>query len=325
MPASATSSATSAPAPARRFITWLSGHVPFLLVTLFGLYLLWPVPTGVMPLSADHTVHLTRAFLLNEQLAGGHLAGWDPTWFFGFPLGELYPVLGDLGVIALRVLSLGLLDWPRAYAGLFTLVFLTQGWALLRCGRALGWGPIPGLVAGLLVLADVGAYREGGWIYTVTYGVWPQALATALAYLAFAELALAQARPGAGDASVPSDTSPAPSDSPFAASAPVLTDTSPAPSASPSRHLARAALAAAGALLAHPMAADDARPRRPALPPDRRPAPRAPPRAPRPPRRHDPPPPPRARHRRRPRGLVAAADERPRAAGWPATAGCTPP
>jgi hypothetical protein len=254
MPASATSSATSAPAPARRFITWLSGHVPFLLVTLFGLYLLWPVPAGVMPLSADHTVHLTRAFLLSEQLAGGHLAGWDPTWFFGFPLGELYPVLGDLGVIALRVLSLGLLDWPRAYAGLFTLVFLTQGWALLRCGRALGWGPIPGLVAGLLVLADVGAYREGGWIYTVTYGVWPQALATALAYLAFAELALAQARPGAGDASVPSDTSPAPSDSPFAASAPVLTDTSPAPSASPSRHLARAALAAAGALLAHPMA-----------------------------------------------------------------------
>ena len=144
---------TTASARTRRILTWLSGQVPFLLVTLFGLYLLWPVPAGVMPLSADHTVHLTRAFLYGEQLAGGHLVGWSPTWFFGFPLGELYPVLGDLGVVALRVLGL---DWPQAYALLFTLVFLTQGWVLLRCGRALGWGPIPGLVAALLVLADVG-------------------------------------------------------------------------------------------------------------------------------------------------------------------------
>jgi uncharacterized membrane protein len=89
-------------------VRWL----PFLVVTAFGLHLLWPVPLGVMPLSADHTVHLTRAHLYGEQLAGGHLVGWSPTWFFGFPLGELYPVLGDLGVVALRLLSLGLLDWP---------------------------------------------------------------------------------------------------------------------------------------------------------------------------------------------------------------------
>jgi hypothetical protein len=144
-----------------------------------------------MPLSADHTVHLTRAHLYGEQLLGGHLVGWSPTWFFGFPLGELYPVLGDLGVLALRLLSLGQLGWPAAYALMFTLVFLLQGWSLLRCGRALGWGPLPGTIAALLVLADAGAYREGGWIYTVTYGVWPQALATSLAWLAFAELALA--------------------------------------------------------------------------------------------------------------------------------------
>jgi hypothetical protein len=224
--------ASSAATPARRIFTWLSGQLPFLLVTLFGLYLLWPVPTGVMPLSADHTVHLTRAYLYGEQLAGGHLVGWSPTWFFGFPLGELYPVLGDLGVLALRVLSLGLLDWPQAYAALFTLVFLTQGWVLLRCGRALGWGPLPGLIAALLVLADVGAYREGGWTYTVTYGVWPQALATSLAWLAFAELALAR-------------TAPVPSTGHA---------DQPVPSTSPARHLVRAALAAAGALLAHPMA-----------------------------------------------------------------------
>lgn len=231
MQSAAEPSPAAATTRARRLRTWLIGQIPCLLVTLFGLYLLWPVPAGVMPLSADHTVHLTRAFLYGQQLAGGHLVGWNETWFFGFPLGELYPVLGDLGVVALRVLSLGLLDWPQAYAGLFTLVFLTQGWALLRCGRALGWGPVPGLVAALLVLADVGAYREGGWTYTVVYGVWPQALATSLAYLAFAELALAQASPA-----------PAPS------------EISPVPSTRTARHLVLAALAAAGALLAHPMA-----------------------------------------------------------------------
>lgn len=196
-----------------RLLAWL----PFLIVTAFGSWLLWPVPVGVMPLSADHTVHLTRAALYGEQLAGGHLVGWSPAWFFGFPLGELYPVLGDLGVVALRALSLGLLDWAQAYALLFTLVFLAQGWVLLRVGRAIGWGPIPGLVAALLALADVGAYREGGWIYTVVYGVWPQTLATSLAWLAFAELARAREP-------VPSDilsalASPVPPDSHKAAAA----------------------------------------------------------------------------------------------------------
>ncbi|MDC0673514.1 hypothetical protein [Nannocystis radixulma] len=196
---------------------------PFVLVTALGLGLLWPVPAGVMPLSADHTVHLTRAWLYGQQLASGHLVGWSPTWFFGFPLGELYPPLGDLLVIAVRVATLGLLEWSQAYALAFTLVFLLQGWALLRCGRALGLGPLAGLVAAALALLDAGAYREGGWVYTVTYGVWPQALATSLAWLALAELALA--------ARVREVMSPG----------------------THHRHLALAALAAAGALLAHPM------------------------------------------------------------------------
>ncbi|WP_434421687.1 hypothetical protein [Nannocystis pusilla] len=196
---------------------------PFALVTALGLWLLWPVPAGVMPLSADHTVHLTRAWLYGQQLAGGHLVGWSPFWFFGFPLGELYPPLGDLLVLTVRVVTLGLLDWAQAYALAFTLVFLLQGWALLRCGRALGLGPLAGVVAAALALLDAGAYREGGWVYTVTYGVWPQALATSLAYWALAELALA--------ARVREGMSPG----------------------THHRHLALAALAAAAALLAHPM------------------------------------------------------------------------
>lgn len=165
--------------------------LPLLLVTAFALVICWPVPTGRMPLSADHTVHLTRIWMFAEQLAHGRLRGWDTTWFFGTPVGELYPVLGDLVVVAIRALSFGALSWPQAYALGFTVVFTTQGWAMLRVGRALGLGPLPGLVAALWVLADVGAYREGGWLYTVVYGVWPQALATALTWLALAELCTA--------------------------------------------------------------------------------------------------------------------------------------
>ncbi len=175
------------PAWARR----LFNALPMLMVTGLALALLWPVPLGQMPLSADHTVHLTRIELFADQLAQGRLRGWSTTWFFGTPVGELYPVLGDLVIVSLRAASFGLLSWPAAYALGFTLVFTVQGWALLRVGRALGLGPLPGLIAAALVLADVGAYREGGWMYTVTYGVWPQALATALTWLALAELCVA--------------------------------------------------------------------------------------------------------------------------------------
>lgn len=158
------------------------------MVTVIGLAVLWPIPAGQMPLSADHTVHLTRTWMWAQELASGNLRGWSPVWFFGTPVGELYPVLGDAMIIAVRVLSLGLLDWPAAYALGFTLVFLTQGWVLLRAGKAMGWGVVPGLVAATLALVDVGSYREGGLIYTVYYGVWPQALATSLTWLGIAEL-----------------------------------------------------------------------------------------------------------------------------------------
>jgi len=163
-------------------------RAPWLVVTAVGLALLWPIPLGRMPLSADHTVHLTRAWLYAQTLASGNLRGWSPAWFFGTPVGDLYPVLGDLGILAVHTLTAGLLGWSGAYAIAFALVFLAQGWVLLRAGSRLRLGPWPGLTAALLALLDTGAYREGGWIYTVFYGVWPQTLATSLTWWAIAEL-----------------------------------------------------------------------------------------------------------------------------------------
>ena len=171
----------------RRLVPW----IPAALVTLLGVVILWPISALQMPLSADHTVHLTRAWLVADTLGEGSLRGWSSVWFYGTPVGELYPILGDYLVIAARVCSLGILDWPQAYAAGFTIAFLAQGWVLIRAGRTMGLGPWPGLVAAGLALLDVGSYREGGWIYTVYYGVWPQALATSLTWLGLAELAAA--------------------------------------------------------------------------------------------------------------------------------------
>ncbi|MFO7562788.1 MAG: hypothetical protein R6X02_09120 [Enhygromyxa sp.] len=175
---------------ADRLLAWLGASWPALVVLAFAAWLLWPVPRGAMPMSADHPVHLTRIVLTAERLLGhGALSGWEPTWFFGFPLGELYPQLGDLLIIAIRGLSFGALDWPSAYALGFFLVFAIQGLVLIRIGRLFGFGPWPGLIAALLMLGDAGFTREGGWMYTVYFGVWPQALATSLAYLGLGELA----------------------------------------------------------------------------------------------------------------------------------------
>jgi hypothetical protein len=173
-----------------RAIDWLR-PAAFVLVTIVGLWLLWPVPLGEPPLSKDHTVHLSRAWMWADALARGAPRAYSEIWFFGTPIGEVYPVLGDAIVIAVRTASFGLLDWHTAYALGFTLVFVSQGWVMLRLARACGLGLVGGVVAALLVLGDPGAYREGGWIYTVDYGVWPQALANTMTYLALAEVVLA--------------------------------------------------------------------------------------------------------------------------------------
>lgn len=179
---------TDAPSPHTR---WVRLAV-FAIVTIVGLALLWPVPTGAAPLSKDHTVHLTRAWMWAQFLAEGSPRGYSEVWFFGTPIGELYPILGDALVVALRVLGLGLLDWHQAYALAFTVVFVSQGWVMIRLANVCGFGPIGGPVAGLVggvaILVDAGAYREGGWIYTVDYGVWPQALANSMTFLALAEI-----------------------------------------------------------------------------------------------------------------------------------------
>ncbi len=170
----------------RRF---LLRHWPTWVVLAIGMAVIWPAPIGTMPMSQDHTVHLARAWMYGETLASGHLSSWSSYWYFGFPLGELYPMLGDLVVGLVRALSWGRLSWPACYAFVFSAGYLLQGLALLRISRAVGLGPVPGIIAAALTFLDPGVLREGGWSYTVHYGVWLQPVCCSLLWWGFAEIA----------------------------------------------------------------------------------------------------------------------------------------
>lgn len=168
------------------------GLVP---VWLGLLWIGWPLLWGQMPLSADHTVHLARSTALCELLSQAKIRGWSEMWAFGLPLGELYPPLGDYlhcGLWGLRQAIPGLDPGPQgAYAWLFFIVLSLQAISAYLLGRSVAkpllnrpGQVLSGILAAFFITWDVGYYREGGWIYSVTFGVWPQALATALSWIA---------------------------------------------------------------------------------------------------------------------------------------------
>ncbi len=153
-------------------------------LVVLSAWLVDPTWRGTMPLSADHTVHLTRIHLWREVLAAGHLRGFRPEWGFGVPIGEFYPILGDALVLGLDAILPGGLR--AAYAVGFFVAFTAQALAAWWTARLCGAGRLGSVLAGAAVVCDLGTYREGGYVYTVTYGVWPQALATALVFPAVA-------------------------------------------------------------------------------------------------------------------------------------------
>lgn len=157
---------------------------PYLALVVLGLGLIWPVALGRMPMSADHTVHIARAEMWSRTLLDGSLRGWSSTWFMGGPIGEFYPPLGDLLVLGLRALTLGSLGWGSAYAFTFAFVFCLQGLSLCFVARRLNFADPLSFVVGALALLDLGFMREGGWLYTVDFGVWPQVLSTSALWIA---------------------------------------------------------------------------------------------------------------------------------------------
>lgn len=176
--------------PSARLARWLLARADIVFVVVLATWLVWPAPLR-MPVSQDHPIHLARAYLVGQALADGHLSSWSSAWYFGFPVGELYPVLADLVVVALRAASLTLLPWTTCYAIAFWIGYLTIGLAMVAFARTTGLGRWTGVVAAALCLLDPGTGREGGWRFTVFFGVWMHPLAVALAWWGFGVLAAA--------------------------------------------------------------------------------------------------------------------------------------
>jgi len=172
--------------------------LPPLFVAGLAVLLLGDLIGGGMPLSHDHPVHLYKAWhFWDEMLLQGRIRGWSSYWFLGYPAEELYPIGPDLWVALFRALTFGALSWEATYSLSFIGVFAFSGWAVYLFGRR-HFGVTAGLVAASLWLLDPGAYREGGWAYTVDWAVWVQILAMAFLLLALVKLedVLERGRPG---------------------------------------------------------------------------------------------------------------------------------
>ncbi|MBU1239498.1 hypothetical protein KKF84_13985 [Myxococcota bacterium] len=139
---------------------------------------------GRMPWIADHSVHQSKAWILwNKLLPNMHLTGW--THFAGpggYPAETLYPPFADLYIVLVRALTFGLLSWEATYAVAFFAFLVFYVLTFYYVGNRMG-GKVAGFVAGLFAMVDVGAFRQGGFIFTVRWGVWPLTLSVALTLL----------------------------------------------------------------------------------------------------------------------------------------------
>jgi hypothetical protein len=154
--------------------SWLAA----LPVVALAMWLMSPVLRGGVPTSSDHMAHMFQSWDLWTHRLPWRIGGWSDLWFFGYPAGELYHPGADLWVAGWRALTLGLLDHADGYALAFVAFFVFSGLALYRYGaRELGW--LAGMLGTCLWLLDRGEYEQGGWLYLVRAGVWPQALGLA--------------------------------------------------------------------------------------------------------------------------------------------------
>jgi hypothetical protein len=156
---------------------------PFLLAglatTLYYKFLL-----GKMPWMADHSVHLTKSYILyNKIFSDFSLTGWTNFSGSGYPAEVLYPPLTDIYLCLVKFLSFGLLDWEQSYAVAFFVFLLCYPLVFYFVGKK-HFGKVGGLFAGLAALIDLGGFRQGGWIFAVKWGVWPISLSVGLLVLA---------------------------------------------------------------------------------------------------------------------------------------------
>lgn len=162
---------------------------PLAIVLLGARWLYGPDRIFERVAQGDHAAHFAKALLIKEAFfETGTLFSWSHDWFAGFPLGYLYPVGGSLWILGVDALTLGLADFSQVYGLAVFSFFAAYGLAVYWVGRQAG-GPMVGIVASLMAMADPGEGRAGGWSWAMQTGVWPNSLS-----MAFALVSLASAR-----------------------------------------------------------------------------------------------------------------------------------
>ncbi|MGM0597140.1 MAG: hypothetical protein ACQES9_08890 [Myxococcota bacterium] len=162
----------------------LSNLTPPLLLVGFSTSLYYKFLLGKMPWMADHSVHLTKSYILyNKFFSDFSLTGWTNFSGSGYPAEVLYPPLTDIYLCLVKFLSFGLLDWEQSYAVAFFVFLLFYPLVFYFVGKK-HFGKAGGFFAALAALTDLGGFRQGGWIFAVKWGVWPISLSLGLLVLA---------------------------------------------------------------------------------------------------------------------------------------------
>jgi hypothetical protein len=194
--------------------TQLQPPWPNLALVVLFLGLLFPVWAGEPPVSRDHAIHYFQsarfvdawhAALANPGIPS--LAGWSDSLNAGYPYGDSYPLLGYALTSAAHLLSGGLIALRTSYAFGIVAVWALVVWSVralaIRSMREISEVSVSpddppgrntihawaGAAAAACFLLDPGESREGGWVYCMFHGVWPQLLASG-AWLASLELSL---------------------------------------------------------------------------------------------------------------------------------------
>ena len=166
--------------------------------------MLWRCLRGDWPIGHDHPAHLFRIWQFGQTLRHHWFSpwNWSHQWFTGYPQNVIYPVGGDLFVLAIRALSLGTLSLGKAYGLAFLIFYFLYGYAVYFFVRHAVESRIAALIAVVFLLTDPGSNDIGGWFWLVDLGVWTAALGMVPALLGIVAAAKLLERPTARTAAV---------------------------------------------------------------------------------------------------------------------------
>lgn len=141
---------------------------------------MWPVPFE-LPVSQDHASHFLNTEIFWELLKSGHVFGWTDRVATGRPFGDSYGTLIYLLPTIPKLLTFGLLSTGACYAITIWFVWFLGAWTVAGVAqKIMPKNRFAALLASAAFLLDVGADREGGWVYSMFHAVWPQWFASVL-------------------------------------------------------------------------------------------------------------------------------------------------